>query len=733
MAVIGKIREKSWLLIIVVGVAMLAFVLGDLGSFGDGGPKEDVYGIGTIDGKIVDENQYNTFLNNARNNIFQSKLQQNPNEQPRLTPEDEKNAAQQAWSTAVILSLMEKEYKKLGLIVDDYELENVLYGQNGYSPSSMSMQFRDSLTGEFAPDQLRLALDQLRDANDAESVAQYNNVMDYVRQERLEQKYGVLLASGIHATSLEGKNEYDAKNTVKNVTYVFERFTKVPETAIDEPTEEEIKTYFEAHKGDSKYKQKASRKIAYFAVSTMPSEEDTLKSIDFLETLKPRFAAAKNDSTFIMRFSEVKQYVNDSTAMVRPESSMAQGPTYPASIEAEVKSAEIGDIVGPYIGQSGATLSKVIGFGNEETATVRHILLNASTPEEFTTAQVKADSIIKVIRANGNFEEMVTTFSQDQGSVGNGGRYENFTEGVMVPEFNDFSFQKPIGALGSVKTTYGIHIVEVLAREKARYPIFASVVKGIETTKITIDAANSMVSNYIYELDDLFTGKSIEEKVEILDTFAVNKGYSIRSAVILDEEPSVNGVGARAEGRFLSLAYGEGAKAGDISASPIHDNNRLIVALVTDIIAEGAPRLDLVRDQIIAEVRKEKQAQYLIDKMLGNTDLAALANEIGAQLETEGLTFSASNVAVGNEPRLVGTAFSGLLDGETSVPVRGNNGVFVLRVDQTTLGEETTDYSAEQDQIKSQTASSMQSQFQTALMKSANVIDNRKLRSHGIR
>src|SRR5690554_5123559 len=74
MALIGKIREKSWLLIAVIGIAMLAFIIGDLGSMG-GGPQEDVYGIGTVNGEKVDEQEYNLFLNNARNNIMQDKQQ----------------------------------------------------------------------------------------------------------------------------------------------------------------------------------------------------------------------------------------------------------------------------------------------------------------------------------------------------------------------------------------------------------------------------------------------------------------------------------------------------------------------------------------------------------------------------------------------------------------------------------------------------------------------------------
>lgn len=732
MALIGKIREKSWLLIAVIGIAMLAFIIGDLGSMG-GGPQEDVYGIGTVNGEKVDEQEYNLFLNNARNNIMQDKQQKNPTVQPTYTEADEQSAVQQAWSTAVVEGLMEKEYEKIGLIVDEIEIENILYGENGYTPSSISMQFTDSVTGEFAPDQLRNALEGLLDSNDPNNIQQYNDIMDYIRQVRLNEKYNTLLSAGVHSTTLEGKHEYNAKNTVKTVSYVFQNFTQVPNDAISEPTDEEVEKYFNEHKNDKKYNQKASRKISYFALPIEPSSSDTLNAIDYLSKLKPKFQEAKNDSLFVLRFSTVKRFANDSTSMARPAGSAQQGPTYPLSVAAEMEAAKVGDVVGPYIGQNGATISKVLGFGDEKTATVRHILLNAGTPEEFDAAQAKADSILRVIKAKKNFEEMVVEFSQDPGSKNNGGKYEKFTPGTMVAPFNDFSFNKPIGSIGTVKTSYGIHIVEVLDREATKRPILAEVVKAVEATKTTADQVNSIASNYIYDLDEMFSGKSLEEKANIFDTFVVNNGYNVRFATIQDENPSVAGFNEIAEGRLLRLAYEDGVKAGDISSSPIRDQNRIIVAFVSDIVKEGVPTLNLVKDQMRAELRKEKQAQYLIDKMLGNDDLQALAKDLGVKVNNEGLTFSASNVAVGREPQIIGTAFSGLVDGEMSVPVKGSNGVFVLRVDQTTPAGETTDYSAEIEQLKSQYRTTLQSQHRASIIKSADVIDNRKLRRYGIR
>lgn len=732
MALIGKIREKSWLLVAVIGIAMLAFILGDFDFFKDG-PQEDTYGIGTVDGEMVNKQEYEEMLNNARQNIFQSKQQQNPDQRVEFTEQDEKNARRQAWQAVTAGMLVDKELEKIGLIVDEFELENVLYGQNGYDPSQFSTQFTDSVTGEFAPDQLRQALTQLEESNEPEQIQRYKSIMDYVRELRITEKYAALLGAGVHATTLEGKNEYEAKKTVKNVAYVYQNFTKVPQDEIGEITEEEVKAYYEEHKGEEKYKQKPSRKLSYFAIPVSPGKADSARVMDILQGAKEKFKNTKNDSLFVLRFSDVKEFSSDSTAMARPAAPGEQGLTYPTSIADDIESAEPGDAVGPYISRNGVKVSKILRFEEEKTATVRHILLKASGDEAMAAAKTKADSIIRVIRSKNNFEEMVTEFSEDPGSANNGGKYENFTQGKMVPAFNDFSFEKPIGTLGKVETNFGIHIIEVLGREATKRPVLANIVKNVEPSKTTIDDVKSIASDYIYQLDDKISGKSIEEKRTVFDTFAVENGYTIRSLTLQDDSPQINGFGDLAEGDLLRLAYQEDSKEGELSSSPIRDDNRIIIAMLSDIIEEGVPDYESVASKMKSEVRKQKQAQYLIDQMAGRDDLQELAREMNARYETEGLTFSASNVAVGREPQIIGTAFSGLIDGQKSVPVQGNSGVFVLRLESTQPAEETTDYSTEITQIESQRETTVTQRYRSALLNAADVIDNRKLRNYGVR
>ena len=736
MALIGKIREKSWLLVAVIGIAMLAFILGDLESVFGGGATEDQYGIGKVEGEKIDEEKYENVVQNTRNQIFQNKMQQNQGQAVPLDENDEESARNQAWSTIVNEILINRELDKIGLIVDDVELDNVLYGVDDFSPSpaiSQAQIFIDSTTQQFDPNLVRQYIDNLENSPEPDALERLTGTFDYVKQYRKEQKYNILLEKGLHATSLEGKEEYYAQKEVKNVSYVYQNFTKVPVDEVGEASEDELKAFYEANKNKKKYKLNASRKLSYFSIPAVPSEEDSLRTKELLIKIKKKFKDDKNDSLFVMNFSETKEFSSDKSAAAHPQGAMGQQNIYPNEVADEIEKGKKGDVIGPYINNDFMAISKIVKFVEVPSASVRHILLNAKTDEEVAVAQKKADSIIRVIKSQKNFEEMVTKFSEDPGSKNTGGKYENFPEGQMVPAFNDFSFEKPIGTLGSVKTDFGIHIIEVLDRKAPRRPILATVNKSVDITKSSMDNINSKASNLIYELDDKMTSKSLQEQIAIFDSVGRETAGNVRTLNIKDDAPVAKGFSQSAEGRILGLAFDERAKPGQLSSAPIKDKERVIIAMITDIQEEGVPTYEGVKAKMRSDVRKEKQAQYLLEKMVGEDDLQTLASDIGARFETEGLTFSSNNAAVGREPILIGTAFSGLIDGQRSVPVKGNNGAFVLRVNNTVEAPETTDFSTEQTQLKSQYRSTLVQRYRNALQEGADVVDNRKLRSFGIR
>ncbi len=139
MAVIGKIRKHSVLLIVVIGVALAAFVLGDLFQGGGGGrPVVNVATIGGDDITIIEFNR--KFEQNA-----DATRQQMQNE--RLSQDDLFRIREQTWNQILQEVIMGKELDKLGLTVTTEELFDQVQGPNPHP--AILQNFSNPETGEY--------------------------------------------------------------------------------------------------------------------------------------------------------------------------------------------------------------------------------------------------------------------------------------------------------------------------------------------------------------------------------------------------------------------------------------------------------------------------------------------------------------------------------------------------------------------------------------------------------
>ena len=94
------------------------------------------------------------------------------------------------------------------------------------------------------------------------------------------------------------------------------------------------------------------------------------------------------------------------------------------------------------------------------------------------TVKAKADDLVKQLRAakGANFAEMVKKYSEDPGSEAKGGEYDGVVRGQMVPEFDKAAFSLKVGEISDpVKTTYGYHILQVLAHDQPQLKPFDEV------------------------------------------------------------------------------------------------------------------------------------------------------------------------------------------------------------------------------------------------------------------
>jgi peptidyl-prolyl cis-trans isomerase C len=109
-------------------------------------------------------------------------------------------------------------------------------------------------------------------------------------------------------------------------------------------------------------------------------------------------------------------------------------------------------------------------FAVPEQVHARHILLAvAKDGSDDAKVKAKADELLAQLRKGADFAKLASEQSADKGSAARGGDLGFFQRGRMVPAFEQaaFGLQKKGDLAGPVKTDFGYHIIELLARKPA--------------------------------------------------------------------------------------------------------------------------------------------------------------------------------------------------------------------------------------------------------------------------
>lgn len=725
MAIIGKIREKSWLLVLIVGLALVAFILGDW--LKGGGGVESKYGFGTVYGEKVDIEEYNKLYNIADENATRTAQQQ----QQAKKPVDETAV----WNSFVQEIVLNKEYDALGINVSPAEFDAYLYGTDGFTVMpDLAQSFIDSTTGLFNSKLLQARIDEMKSSDDAEIQKQWEQSEQFYTEKRKREKYFEILQQGVYVTDLEAKEDYLAQKEVKNISYVLRRFSEIDNKEI-KTTDAKLKAYFEEHKSDKKYENKFdTREVKYVDIAIEPSSEDSTKFNTMLEGLKAGLTSATNDSTYVMKSSDLKFYTSGpySTAIPEGHKNAQQHLTYPAFMSSTFDTVAIGDIVGPYEHNGVFNIAKVIGF-TKDTINARHILLPVEQGKE-SEADARADSILAVINKD-NFTQLVDQYSTDTGSAAKGGDLGDFFFSQMVQPFATFCADKPIGEIGKVRSQFGIHIIEVLDRRGPAHPRLAVIQKSLKSSQNTIDAKEKEVYDLLYKLDAKLDSKTdATAKVDLFDTIVKKDGYFARPVNIQDNSPKLYGFNSKlAEDKILDLAFKQEAKVGDLVNSPIRDGNRYVIAIVSSIKQKGEAKFEDVKLIVENDYIQEQKANRFISKMRNVKKLESLAKD-GGSVQSAEVTFSNPQLTgAGFEPEVVGALFSGLKDGQMTKPLTGKQGVYVVRIDKTVKAPAAANYDVEKGQLLSSNKAKMQGDATKALVEKADIVDNRRFFNNGIR
>ena len=658
MAILGKIREKSIVLILVIGMALFAFVIS--GVF-DGAGTISQEPVAIVGDEEITIEQFSRRVDAVERNTGMSNVQ----------------AANTVWNQIVTEYSFNQLQEELGLEVGRSHVENFIANSPGFRQDS---RFQNAL-GEF---DIVAFTDFINDSkrNNPAVYSQWQLQEESIRSTISRQLYNTMIQAGIYHTSFDGKTEHKLENDKISISFVKVPYSSIPDSLVT-ISDRDIKKYINANAEE--YEVEESRSIEYVVFDETASVEDNLEIENGLKKLLepqvifnevsqseetlPSFSQTDNVKEFITEYSETPY---DETYKTR-----AQLGTY-ANTLFDLKE---GEVFGPYKDGNQFKLSRMMDFDRGGSVKARHILIayegSQSASSDVTRtkneARKEAYRVLRLVRANGSdFAELARTYS-DGPSKNRGGDLGFFRRGDMVEAFNDYVFSKPTGSIGVVETDFGYHVIEV--QEKEDVVLIASVVKKIVPSEST--------SNEVFRLATEF---EIESKKNGFSTASESLGYDLRNGSnlkLMDE--SIPGLGVQRT--IVKWSFEEETSVSDIKRFDLLGGGYVVAELIEKSSA-GTSSVEDARNTVESKLMQDKKYDLLRSKYSSDVSLATIAEDYGQSI----LTSSAINAAAGSiagagtEPFVVGSGFS-LEMNQTSALIQGKQGIFMLEVD---LFEEST-------------------------------------------
>lgn len=682
MSMIEKIRNRQGLLLVMIGLGMLGFLIpydAVMALFGTGGNRA----VGEVNGEEISGMEYQQSVQSRRALGFSGEQLQN-----------------EVWNDIVTSIVLDESYDALGLEMSDAEFQGLLF-ENGNS-NYMNMAFYSNAQNKQYWQQQFAAM--------LETPQGKSNFMAYrrlIEQKRIKEKFDKLSVAGVYANSLEGAYDYETANRKASFNYVVKKYTDIPNDEV-EVSDRDVRRYYDNHKNDAEYQQRAGRDLSFVRIPVKATSEDGAALEAELNTLKSSWStAAEDDEAFL-----ASQGLN-----VAPQ--LLDRAKVEADInEAEFFNVEAGTIVGPYQKGQNFRLAKVISFSQEpDSASCRHILLSADNPSdkaEMATLMARADSLKRVIQRGGDFEALAAEYSDDPGSKTKGGFYDFFTRGRMVKPFENFCFENKPGTLGAVETQFGVHLIEVMEHTEAKDKVSVIFIdKAIAPSDKTQRDAYGTASEFAINASNL----------EELQAAAKEAGYVMSTAKDVQSNASAI-TGLRSASEVVAWAYN--AEVGEIS-NPILAEGSYIVAILETVKEKGVPPFENVEDAMRAgAIRKAKAEKYM--ELMSEGSLEDIASAIGSSVQM------ASNVAlkfptirtVGTaaEPEVVGAALA-FDAGTISSPIEGENGIWVISPVSVTEPTDKTDFLTEQTTLLSRARGGFEARLLAAMQEKAGLKDLR--------
>ena len=701
MAIIGSIRKHSGLAVIIVGVAIAAFVIGDFGKKSVKGSND----IGVVNGESI---PYMEFNGKVEKNL---EAQKENSGNDKITDQETYQIRQSTWTASVKELLMGEEYNELGLTVSPEELFDQVQGKQ---PHRFILQyFKDPATGQYNP---ALVLNYLKNLDKMEPKArdQWLRFEKAIKDDRQESKFNNLITKGYYLPKAFLKKDFINQMKSLKLFVVAPDIAAVSDSAV-KLTDADYQKFYDKNKVYF-YMDEAARDIDYVVFEVKPSDVDRRKTAEDVVQLYKDFQSSSDAMNFATANSDKKT-----------DSVFLRKGGFPPQLDSTLFISKPGTLFPPFEFNNSWIMARLLDIQERpDSMSGSQILVgyvgsgNENIKRTKVQAKAKADSLLAVLKKNPEkFAETAKLVSDYPSAKDDAGDLKWFTDGS--PNFD------PFFKAGIEMKPNDVKVIDT----RIGYSLFLlnNKTKPVKKVKAAILVRSIEPSNQTYQ-DTYMKASAFAGQNKTPETFektAVQKGLQKRSAASVREMDNII-TGLPIAREIVRWAFAVNTKVGEVS--PVFDvNGKYVVAILKSSSVKGQQTLEAVKQRIEPSVKNMKKIDITAEKMkqaLGTTkDIAALATKLGSKVDTVILTFSGFNrSSIGREGELVGQLFT-TKKGELQGPLTGNYGVYFCVINDITEPAAKEDFTNEYMQQLQGFNQRVSGTMYQSLEKTAKITDNR--------
>lgn len=703
MAILENIRKRTTVLILIIGMALFAFVISGVFTGNDFGGAKVGSAVAEINGESIS-------IDDFRREVETASRRFGPNYSST-------QLVNTVYDQQVRKAILDQQFEDLGIAIESDQIVEFVKTSPGYSQIP---DFQDE-NGAFNAEIFKTAIADWS-VNDPLRFDAWLQDEKNIMQSAKEQLYFNLIKAGASATLTEGQFDYEMANDKVDMQYVRVPYTSIIDSTI-QISKKEIEDYVKEH--EEEYKQEKARDLhfVFFEEKASDTDENAVKDAvtQLLEdTIEYNASTDQNDTIAGFKNTADMAAFLDRNSDAKYDTIFKAKKDLPAASADSLIALSVGAVYGPYRDGEEFKISKIMDRKENGSVKASHILFSyegaTRAKPEIKRTKEEAEEAAKQLLIQAKKEDAdFTALARDNSdgpSAPRGGDLGYFQEGVMANEFNDFCFGNPVGAIDLVETEFGFHIIKV--DDKQDLLRVATLSREIEPSEETI--------NTLFTEATKFEMASTDAEAEQFPDIAKESEYDVKPVNQI-KEMDENLPGLNSQRVIVQWAFNPDTEVGDIRRFDL--TNGYAVVQLTKKYEDGVMASEDASSRVLPILRKKRKAEQIIAANANKSmDDFAKDNSVTVSTASAVTRKSPTIPGAGREPIVVGAAFGLEKDGVSSL-IEGETGVFMVKVTNTNEAVSLPNYSTYTNTLRTASANAVNASVYNALKDGSDIEDKR--------